>query len=234
LIVILAAMGAPLREAIADGGTNPGVLPFNSSPYGSSYAEWSARHWQWVYSLPADAHPLTDTADCSTGQTGHVWFLGGTFAPSEIAPNVFLGQADRDCAIPTGTALFFPIVDVESSVLEGNGTTEAELSASSKFLADFIDPASLFVEIDGQPLSNLPGTRTQSPLFTFGPLPANNLLGAAAGSTSPSVSDGYFIMLAPLSAGEHTIHFGGTLDASSIGGPIFIEDITYHLVVGKP
>jgi hypothetical protein len=234
LVVGLAAPSAP-----ADGGGGTAdhlVYPVGSSPYGLSYGEWSARHWEWFYSLPVDANPLFDTADGATGQSGRVWFLGGTFAPSEIAPNIFAGVADRAIEVPAGTSLFFPLVDAEASTLEGNGQTEAELAAAAEFFADLVDPDRLTLEIDGEPVSNLPDHRFDSPLFTFGPLPDNNVLeaqgyDAPAGATTPSVSDGYFAMVKPLPVGEHTIHFTSTLDASSVGGPIFLQDITYHITV---
>jgi len=85
-------------------------------------------------------------------------------------------------------------------------------------------------------LQDLESYRSQSPLFTFGPLPDNNVLqffgvNAPAGTVSASVSDGVHLMLAPLSRGDHTLHFHGALDLSSIGGPTFVQDITYHLTV---
>ena len=70
----------------------------------------------------------------------------------------------------------------------------------------------------------------ESPLYTFGPLPADNplyasgLTSAVAGSTSPSVATGYAVILAPLPVGTHTLHFGGSI-------PGFILDITYHITV---
>jgi hypothetical protein len=97
-------------------------------------------------------------------------------------------------------------------------------------------------EIDGVAVVNLYDYRAVSPLFVYGPLPENNMLQffgftAPAGSTSaglpgvppvPSAaSDGYYLMLAPLPVGQHTIHFTGTL-----GDPVnFTLDITYNLTV---
>jgi hypothetical protein len=232
-------MACALVAAPAPAGDNtPGVLPVNSDPNGLTYEEWSARHWQWLYSMPIDAHPLFDTADVSAGQKGEVWFLGGTFSAIELEPGVVVGMANRTVTIPSGKKLFFPLVDVEAATLEGNGDTEAELRAAAKFFADFIVPDSLFCEIDGVSVKNLPDYRVQSPLYVYGPLPDNNVLqfsglDAPKGSTSNSVSDGVFVMLAPLSAGKHTVHFGGTLDLSSVGGTVFIQDITYNITVGK-
>src|SRR5437016_6031844 len=57
----------------------PGVFPPQSSPYGKSYSQWSAAYWQWLFALPVDGHPGTDSPDfdVTDGQSGHVWFLTG-------------------------------------------------------------------------------------------------------------------------------------------------------------
>lgn len=226
-----------LALAIATGALagNPRVAPIDSTPYDLTYGEWSALHWQWLYSLPVDGHPLFDTADCSAGQMDRVWFLGGTFAVLEIEPGVILGEADRECTIPTGTALFFPLIDVECSTIEGNGGTEEELRDCANFYADFIDPSTVFLEIDGQ-ARDVELHRAESPLFTYGPLPDNNVLefsgvDAPEGTTTQAVSDGYWAMVGPLPVGTHTIAFGGIADYSSIGGPLFIQDISYTITV---
>lgn len=208
------------------------VLPPQSYPFGKSYAEWSAEHWKWTYSLPADAHPLTDTADVSAGQSGQVWFLGGTWAPTTDLNGNLVGIVDRQVTIPAGKALFFPIINAEASTAEGNGTTEEELRGFANFLADHA--VNLSCTVDGQPVENLQSCRVSSPLFTFGPLPANNLLGLPEGTTSPAVSDGYFVMLAPLSKGEHVIHFGGAFvfTAAEDGFDFsFTLDINYRITV---
>jgi hypothetical protein len=52
---------------------------------------------------------------------------------------------------------------------------------------------------------------------------------APAGHYDKSVSDGYWVMLKPLSPGRHDIHFGGTFFE---GEPFeFTMDITYHVNV---
>ncbi len=232
LVSLLATASLPV---VADEG-GAKIVPINAKYHGLTYAQWSARQWQWVYSLPAVAHPLFDTADVSAGQSGKVWFLGGTFTAVETVPGVTVGLADRSVVIPSGKSLFFPLVDVEAATIEGNGTTESELRTLTNFYADFIDPESLFLIIDGKPVPNLQRQRVDSPLFQYGPLPEGNILQlfgyvAPAGATSPSVSDGYFAMLKPLSRGVHTLRFGGSLDLTSIGGPLFIQDIRYKIIV---
>jgi hypothetical protein len=97
------------------------------------------------------------------------------------------------------------------------------------------------------PLKDLYDYCAISPLFVYGPLPEDNVVAyfgynALAGSTSaglPGVppihraaADGYYLILAPLPAGQHTIHFTGTF-----GRPFnFTLEITWNLTVapGRP
>lgn len=226
----LAVTMAPLARA--GGGANPGILPPQSHAFGATYSEWSAAHWQWLFSLPKDHHPLFDTADCGAGQSGNVWFLGGTFTLVEPEPGVVVGQVARTCTIPHGKALFFPIINAECSTAEGNGTTEQELSDCATELANAIDTSTLACEIDGRPVANLQTFRAKSSLFSIGSLPADNVLDLPAGTTGSAVSDGFFVLVAPLSTGAHDIHFSGKADLTSLGGPLFILDITYDITVG--
>jgi hypothetical protein len=64
--LLATCIGATL-VASASENADSHVFPVNSKPYGLSYGEWSARQWQWLFSLPAEGHPLFDTADCSAG-----------------------------------------------------------------------------------------------------------------------------------------------------------------------
>ncbi len=63
-----------------------------------------------------------------------------------------------------------------------------------------------------------------TPMYTFW-VPAENALGVAGPATGISMAHGIWLMLAPLPAGTHVIHFGG-------GDPAgFQLDITYVLTV---
>jgi hypothetical protein len=234
IVVIVLALQFLIGWSVAFArNRNPGVLPPHSHAFGKTYGEWSAAWWQWALSIPANQHPLSDTADCSAGQSGKVFFLGGTFtAVPGSGPNEIVGSAERDCTIPTGKAIFFPILNGECSTIEGNGTTEAELRDCAEFLADHVQD--MVVTIDGVPLQNLDRYRVQSPLFEFGPLPNPNLFGLTPGATSPAVADGFYLLLAPLSVGHHTIHFSGeaVFTLAEDGFDLtFILDITYNLTV---
>ena len=235
-LVFFLGLIVPTMISQAQSFGNPGVVPPNARAYGLTYGQWSARHWQWVYSMSENQNPLTDTADCSAGQSGPVWFIGGNFAPTVSGSNV-VGNANRHCMVPAGKALFFPIIDSECSQVEGNGTTDAEFRACAKFVTDHVK--NLRATVDGVDIQNLLNYRVQSPLFYFVPMPDNNLLQfygymAPAGTTSPLVSDGVFLMLSPLSRGAHTIHFEGELVLTTPQDPFdltFSLDITYTIIV---
>ena len=223
----------PLPPISCGSNWNPEVLPPNSHPFGATYGEWTARWWKWCYSLPRDHHPLFDTADVSAGQSGHVWFLGGTFATVEEG-GIVVGKANRTCTVPVGTALFFPIVNVEAATAEGNGDTDADLRAVAEYYINHT--TNLACKIDGRPVNNLQNYRVQSPLFQYGPLPDNNVPEPQlpTGTVSDAVSDGVWLMLAPLSVGHHTIHFTGEFvftQAQDGFDFTFKLDITYHLTI---
>ena len=61
-------------SAAAEGSDNLTVFsPTSSQPYGMSYAEWTAKWWQWFISIPGDNnHPINDAtgASCSRNQAG--------------------------------------------------------------------------------------------------------------------------------------------------------------------
>ncbi len=246
IVGVVGLMVAAMTPVVQAGSRNPNprVLPPHSNAYGNTYGEWSAKWWQWAFSLPVGAHPLFNTADCSAGQSGKVFFLGGTFVTTEDPSGIVVGAAERNCTVPTGKALFFPIINSECSTLEGNGATDAELRECAEFFQDHA--LDLEATIDGVPIQDLERYRVQSPLFTYGPLPADNVLqsfevsGAVQGATSPAVADGVYLLLSPLSVGQHTILFSGRQFFSTAeGDPFDFEfklDIIYHLTVtpGKP
>jgi hypothetical protein len=224
--LLVLGLSVPLMAGPGNQG-NPRVQPPQSHPHGMTYGEWSARWWQWAYSLPVDQNPFFDDGVCTNGangQFGPVWFLTGVVNVS--------GTTTRPCTIPAGKALFFPILNGECATLEGNPPPGNDLPSCADSLLEPV--AEVHATIDGVTVQNLMSAyRFDSPLFTYGPLPDNNVLeffgvaGAVAGATSLSASDGWWLMLAPLPAGQHTIHFGGTLGTP----PFFILDITYHLTV---
>lgn len=231
LVVGLLA-GSASRVYAAD--PNPVIRSPDTKVQGMTYGEWSAAWWKWAYSIPAAMNPLNDGPDCangSVGQFGPVWFLGGAWSPTKIKGQ-FVAKVVRNCTVPNGKTLFFPIVNSECSTLEGDGNSYDVLLACAKGLIDLA--TNLGATIDGIQIQNLNTYRAESPPFTFGPLPDGSLLqqagiqGAVAGASSLAAADGYYLMVAPLSNGPHQIHFSASVPTYK-----FSIDITYNLAVGS-
>ena len=219
---------------------NAAVYPPGASFAGKSYGEWSAAWWQWCFSLPAGGHPLFDTADGSAGQSGPVWFLGGTFGGP--------GTRTRTLSVPDGKCLFFPIINNWADNTDcpvQDSFTEAQLRAIAGGNQD--QATNLSCTIDGLPVTGLADPihtpyRVTSPVFTYTIPGSDNLLAYlglacftnAAGTpilvNADAVADGVFLLLPPLPPGPHTIHFYGAIGDP----PSFYEDITYNLTVTAP
>jgi hypothetical protein len=217
----------------------PTVVNPNSVVYGRTFGEWSAAWWQWAFSIPVANHPLFDnTDDCSIGQSGPVWFLGGKFCQAgPNAPPCTPGTATRVCTLPAGKALYFPIYNGEDSAPEepdyGCGSSLSPLIPGTiaemrKCVETWVEPvADATAEIDGRVIPNLAQNyHAQSTVFGI-TLPDDNVLKAigenvSAGTYFPVVDEGVYLMLAPMSPGHHHIHF------RAAGGQ---QDITYDLLV---
>jgi hypothetical protein len=231
--ILLFALGV-LAVSISSAGAGEAfsIAPIDSQPYGKSYGEWSGAWWQWCYSIPPDVNPvLTDPTGkyASLGQSGPVWFLAGTFNNE---------TAVRKVVVPQGKALFFPIINYNwvNFPEYGDNPWSPEQEAMARGLAaQVIESAGeLSCEIDGVVVADLMDYRCQTP--TDGAymvkLPRNNIwdvwlplygldVDVPAGSYGPCIDDGYYLMLEPLAAGKHTIHF-------AVNGGL---DVTYLLTV---
>jgi hypothetical protein len=234
MVVVVGSMVAAMPPvAQADSSNpNPGVFPLDSNPYGNSYGEWSARWWQWALSIPVATNPVLDEtgANCAEGQSGPVWFLAGSF---------FGGTFERTCSIPPGKALFLPIVNAAFGAAVGdcdptNPGVPCDVAVLRQAAKESMDPVTIEASIDGVPLRGLIDYRVQSPVFSVS-LPEGNVpeslgLPAPSGTYEPMVSDGYWLMFIPLSAGAHTIHFKNSITSGPFAGTE--TEVTYHLTVG--
>jgi hypothetical protein len=272
--VLIGALGlaiafvmSPLAEAAND---NPGVMPPQSHPHGATYGQWNARWWQWLYQTPVNINPeFSDpgtpnalaAVDCSAGQTGKVWFLGGTFSPTTPAGEPPASNVYRTCSISPGIFLYFPLLNDEFDNLtckaDGSpatlGLSAVELKNAATTLIDDIVSGTMSATIDGVSIPGLADAhsayRSPSPWFSY-TLPSDNVGQFFAGPTGNpckfpagtqppvpgAIADGIYLMLAPLSPGVHHIHFGGKIDYpggnSVIGLPFtFVQNINYTITV---
>ena len=110
-----------------------------------------------------------------------------------------------------------------------NPGVPCDVTALRAAAAASMDPVTLEASIDGVPLRNLSDYRVQSPVFSVN-LPEGNVVGVPSGTYAPMVSDGYWLMLAPLSAGAHTVHFKNSITGGPFEGTE--TEVTYHLTIG--
>jgi hypothetical protein len=211
---------APAQNAV---GPNPLVYAPNENVRGMSYGDWSAAWWQYLLLFTNDVSPYLDTTGqyCNAKQAGPVFFLMGGPANPTI----------RTCTIPAGKALFAPIINAECSSVEGpgfQGRNDQEARACAASYADSTDIQNLKFTIDGIKVNHLANFRVQSPFYFFNMVPpTNNFLGVDGVTEGYSVSDGYWVMVKPLSPGTHVIHFEGSWTAA--GGAV--QNVTYYLTV---
>jgi hypothetical protein len=225
IAIISSLSGIPFIHAQqASGGGSPRVFPPDSRPYGLTYGEWTAKWWEWAFSMPEADNPSIDNTgeNCAINQTGPVWFLAGTFG----------GAVTRECTIPSDKGILVPLINVAcDSATEPSLDTEAELRSCAK--ADQDTVIAKEIAIDGVNIDNLESYRFQSSLFNL-TFPENNIAGVAA-QTAKAVSDGYWILLEPLSPGSHEIHFKAALgDPTAIGITNFALDVRYLLTIVEP
>ncbi len=223
LLAMLAVMlcfggcGGGSGGGAVEGLVEPGyVLPPEYIHYGASYAEWSAKWWQWALEGPFTVSPMADqTGEYAwQNQVDPVWYIAGSWGDiNHPGPSV----TSRNVTMPSGKALFFPIVNVEwdyTFCIEPNTPPKSITQLRQEAYNVMQGCRDLYCVVDGITIFDSPDTagcarfRVISPEFQVlmpsdpcGVLPSPFVM-------DPTVSDGVFVMLAPLPAGEHRVRFG--------------------------
>lgn len=257
IVSITAIMMVQLVSLIPQASSQSQSLPSNAQ-----LAKLGDKWWQWAYGLDTEevGNPFGDNSlSCTLGQQqGRLLFLTGTagiFTPEGGVEQPGGTDFTRSCTIKPGTQLLVPLLVLECSPIEFGlngpcGNTPEELRTSANELLDLV--TSLTLEIDGVPVpkEKLFQYRAESLRDGFSlTIAANNAFGltdkcSPQGTqvcppvplpTDPpvnSVAAGYWALLHPLSPGEHTIKFGGTLTFPN--GDTFRTGVTYLLNVVPP
>jgi len=215
--------------AVKGGNANPGIAPINSSTHGMSYGEWAGVWWNWALQYPVAQFPILDPDGSLTmqGQSGSVFFLAGAW-----------GTAERWVTIEPGKSIFFPVVnyvdwypeDMEPAPLPPIPPPTAQDEAFLRTKAnDHIDAVtSMVCTVDGKAVNDLWSYRAESPAGGFAlDIPYGSCLnewGYDAGVRDLAITDGIWLMLTPLTPGQHTVHFAAT-------SPTISLDVTYHIYV---
>jgi hypothetical protein len=248
LVCMLLATGTLAAQGVRSGNNNqssaPNVLDYVISPnsvvFSRNFSEWDAEWQQWAYSIPVANHPLFDNGDCSVGQAGPVWFLGGKFCNNSQV-NCSTTNVQRACTIPSGKFLYLPVYNGEDSALEESVAEHPGQIAYQQigYMRQNYDawagtPPTYLASIDGVTVPDLNDYLVNSVVFGF-TIPDDNYLKAIypsphnnfkAGTYYPAVDYGMYLMLAPLPVGTHVVHFGASW-------PTWGFDVTYTITVTK-
>jgi hypothetical protein len=213
----------------------------NPKVYGKTYGEWAAEWWKWAASFPADMNPIGDETGelCDMGQSGPVWFLAGTFGATDV---------ERDCTIPPGKAIFYPIVNAAWVDAPGDevfsddevrwivsaliGDTWCQLSSTlDTFDTPNLGEVAAPVTALGRPI-----VRAQSPKDSVY-LPEDNIfddpendVDIPGGLNNRLIAEGHWVMLPPLTPGDHVLKLHGAVCAPALDEsvdpptPIFDEN----------
>lgn len=197
-------------KSIFDGNPNHNVVPVDSVYLGKTYEQWSEKWWQWAVSIPAPKNPLVAPSgyyDASIGQSGNVWFLAGTINKQGIV---------RTVKIPAGKSIFFPIANVLYYDDKHDQTYESMSTVTTAIVNDVKVKE---VTVDGTPLKNLDNFRKGSDLFVVKTPKKGDFVydPTLQQGRYNAVSDGYWIMLKPLSKGVHTICIHSKVVSDIIG-----------------
>jgi len=205
------------------------IVPGQSTVDGQTLGQWSNDWFKWALSYGPGPFSDTDGSRANINQAGPVFYLAGTGAGA--------GPVTRNITVTDDKLIYFPLINwlVANGPDAGFPDTKTEAIALA---TNTINPANLFATIDGTPVANLASHREDSgSLFTL-TMVNNNDFGFPAGTYTDAYEDGYWLMVNPLSAGQHTLHFGGTgtpFNAGAFQVDPFAIDVTVNLnVVAAP
>jgi hypothetical protein len=218
------------------------VLDPNGTYGGKTHAEWQAADQRHYLQLPDATGILGDTtgAYCGVGQSSASDNLG-TGTDVFFIDGYGTGKFTRNCTIPSGEMIYFDLIAFmydNSGVPEGN-LTDDQLQANLR--TELAGVTGLSLEIDGKSygsrVADFAAYVTEPTPFSYTiPDTPTNLAAATGWWGSPTFSGpvpksfcaGYGVLLAPLSAGAHTLHavveFNGIVNENTIN--LTIADVS--------
>jgi hypothetical protein len=167
-----------------------GFLPSDARPHGYSLLDIGTAFNQWSFGTAEDVNPLLAVRCEPSPLDPRIWFL----------PVSLGGEWEATCDVPAGTFLVLTPGGWECSAAEPepfHGGNEEELRACVD--AGFELLSYVEVTFNGETVTDLDDYVVTTRMDT---LPANNLLGP---DPTITMDKGYFMVLAPLGPGTHTL-----------------------------
>ncbi|HJX65960.1 MAG TPA: hypothetical protein VJ860_18630 [Polyangia bacterium] len=214
---------------------------------GKTYEEWAGEWLKWIYEYPGPESLAFNTpgAYCGMGQSttpgdggtnGQPFFLG-IWDSNDLTGGTFT----QACNVPAGRMLLFQVTSWASFNIPGCANYTVQ-DCQDLATATVVPLAGIELEIDGKAYASqtadftpylvnctdFPLTIPNTPTNFFSYYVGCNL------SQPPPAGDfyvgGWFILLAPLSPGSHTIHTR-MQDSAYASYPAYLYDVTYNLTV---
>lgn len=218
--------------------SSPTLFPHDSEPYNVTMDEWLIRYWNWVGSIEEDLLPRNDEngENCGIKQSGPVWFLD-----FKIPENGLTYTKTKNCEIPEGKAIFIPSHVGECDQAEQEGPVPLSDEKLEGCAKSGNNGGHIELSIDGKDFYNGRHRTTDSPeeyslyrktteFFNLTYV-EGNLFGSTAG-TYRAIADGYFSIVQPLPAGNHTI----VLHSDQTSGPLnarYVVDHTWNIIIKR-
>jgi hypothetical protein len=224
-----------VNQAIASdvAAAEPGSIPVIGGAHRFAPKHADLIGWmRWAMAEPSFSGPIADQTGelCGDGQDGPVWYLAGTFG----------GSVERECDIPAGKQLAFPLVNswcvFPSEFYADDEAIAADLPLMEAWYANhYANICSLTLRLDGEDL--IPSMETMVdklyiPVMDPFEIDLHEDHWASqwfAGGEMPAIGVGYYARLQPLTPGDHVLEFGGTF----CGEGAFSTHATYYLHVGE-
>lgn len=219
---LVAAVAATLAVAAQAAAPSPYVIDPGQPVAGQSQLDLSQQWWQWILGAPVATNPNLDSDGSFAGvnNNGSVFFLAGSWG----------GSSTRSISVPEGKPIFFPVLNnvyvftPDAPPGQPSGTEACNMASEAErvqcaLLVINMDPAGalLHAQLDGVDLLTYPSYRQVSNSLFQVDLPADNVVGLPLdGNPYDAVSDGYWVALAPLPTGSHTLSFGGVNGGFSV------------------
>jgi amidase len=208
LALVAVPVAAQTGSTVA--GSAATVVPPTDEPLGTSYAEWGANWWQWLFSVPFLLDP--EVGDCQAGQGGEVFYI------PHVPPGV---SATTDCTIGTDQWI---LASAGGTYADNSPPTSATTPDEVLALVEAETPtySGPSVSIDGEAVADIESYWVTNPAFMV-EWSADNPVGFAEGTWDAAMA-GWFVMIPPLEPGSHTIVVGDYIDdPADEEGPVLAE-----------
>jgi len=203
------------------------VFKSNERPLARTYTEWIN---EWLKTFPYDICEATGTIHDGIftvlDRSERVYFLAGATGITSI----------RNIDLESGKPILFPVVNVVKTYpcLVQPGKAPAKEQTLEDFLrqetaASMNFTSQIKVSLDGLPYQLTAYHRIITPVFkTYKDRTLGSCFDACIASDRPqdAISDGYWIMLKGLEAGDHVLTFKGGIPKDGID-----NEATYHITV---